>query len=221
MTPLAFTKILNSEFQLYETNQENRDFEKALSVYRERLNQFNDNSILLNAWIFLQRQEEKLLPGTIKLNLSSVNLDTYFSIHLDAITMNYDINSLYRTFPEAKQITSGELAKAINDFTGIDQTSKFRGKFLIEFLRKFLVILMNDFHSNSPVFFSTKGKTKLNLSRANIISDLSQYADTPPELIIFLRKLMHRGPNTTKFPIFIHDVSKLLQRFFTHKVGFY
>ena len=63
----------------------------------------------------------------------------------------------------------------------------FRGKQHLEFFRSFLGKLKEDRCKKSArEIFKLKGNVKLNLTKANSISELSQYAETPSCLKAFL-----------------------------------
>ncbi len=63
----------------------------------------------------------------------------------------------------------------------------FRGKQNLDFFRAFILLLRDDRGKKSGrELFLKSGKVKLQLTKANTLSELSQYADTPTCLKKFL-----------------------------------
>jgi hypothetical protein len=62
-----------------------------------------------------------------------------------------------------------------------------RGKYLLDFFRAFLEKIRSEISDGDSVVITKKIKTKLTISKNNILSDLSQYAETPTCLTKFLR----------------------------------
>jgi len=65
----------------------------------------------------------------------------------------------------------------------------FRGKFEIEFLFAFLQKLMSEANQGNYPYFTRRVKVVLFLTKRTIISDLSQYADTPNCLYNYIESL--------------------------------
>ena len=181
VTLTAFERILRDEFHLSDSDS---DRQMTIRLYEARLEEFNDATEELNAWIYLQRLAEKSQTGT-RLNLNDVNMKGLFDVKLTQVEKKYTFESLNEMFPNAAVVSKQEVAQQIVQFRGIDRTMHFRGKFLLEFLRIFIRNLTTDRVSRNRNHFSERGKVKLNLS-GNLISELTQYADTPDSLKQFL-----------------------------------
>ena len=184
VTPVVFEKILRDEFLLSESDP---DFQKTLALYNTRQEEFLDACEELNAWIYLHRQHEKSHLGP-KLNIDdSRKLKNLVRVDLDSITKEYTLSDLstHKTFTHALAISPEEVRQQVALFAHQHRIAHFRGKFLLEFLRLFLEKLKTDRVSKTGHHFSEQGKVKLALS-GNLISELSQYAETPPCLRDFL-----------------------------------
>lgn len=161
----------------------------ALNLFDTLLKEFLDASTLINAWIFLHRKHESLNPGVEKLNLNNVGFNELFKVTLSGVERLYSESSLASLFPKARTIDVEELRRYERWFQCLDRRRICRGKYLVEFLRKALEIIKADRVSTTPRWFPQKKTVKLGLSRENIISELCQYADTPPCLARFIRQL--------------------------------
>lgn len=186
--PSVLKKVLIQEFNVDELNEED-ELDKLLTLFNKMLDRVLDIMTLLNAWIALQI--EKANQGS-KLNLNNHSLDKFMKIELDLIESKYDKQKLEIIFTECISLTEEELNRKQEEFKSKDTKDKidiFRGKYLIEFLRIFLEKLKKDRESKTPKCFNQRSTVKLVLTTKNIISELSQYAETPPCLESFLSQL--------------------------------
>jgi hypothetical protein len=186
----AFKRILADEFQIPVLDPKSTDFSSIAQLYEMRLKEFNDATQELNAWIFLNRLAERADADKAKLYLNNINMNTLVDVTLDKIQQKYTIQTLPEIFKDGLTFSEAELQAQTDKFSQVDKTNVFRGKYLVEFLRLFLVQLKTDRTSSTPAYFSQKGNAKLNLSRTNLISELCQYADTPDCLRKFLAQLL-------------------------------
>ncbi len=173
----CFSKVLRSEFKLMESDE---NFERCISLYTKLQEEFHDAVELLNAWIACQRDK------STELNISDVSVSQFVHIDLDKITIRYTIDDLYTRFPKAFTISEEELDTRRSELQANVRQKSFRGKFEIEFLLAFLQKLIHEANQGNYPYFTRKVKVVLTLSKRTIISDLSQYADTPDCLYSYL-----------------------------------
>lgn len=182
-------RILRDEFFLAETDS---DFQSTINLFNLRLSEFNAASEELNAWLYLQRQAEKTTGNATKLSIrEKLKNEDLFLVNISKIDKKYSVHDLIQKFPEAPIISPEELSHQINEFRHKGGgTLNFRGKHLIFFLNRFLMGLVEDRRqkNNKRLHFTERGTVKLQLSE-NIISELSQYANTPESLYKFLVKI--------------------------------
>lgn len=183
----CFERIIKSEFGITDGVSEINPLQQCRSLYLSTQALFHDAVTELNSWIWIQRNENKGVPGS--LNLRGVKFDRFVAVGLGAVTKLYTEQELAEIFPQAPLVANARLAAKVSDFRAQDRGKLFRGKYEAEFLRLFLSKLMEDFRSQTPKHFPQRGTVKCNLSRENIISELSQYADTPDCLREYLLKL--------------------------------
>ncbi|MBE7635116.1 DUF4435 domain-containing protein [Tenacibaculum finnmarkense genomovar ulcerans] len=179
-TQCAFEKILSSELKLEEINPE---YQHSLTQFLERQKEFHSGALYLNAWIYCQRKAntDKLYLNEFKLSkiISDFSLNTLEFI-------DYDKDFLRSCLPNAVDIDDSEIQNA-KDILKTNSQQSFRGKFEIEFLYDFLTLLIMEINKKEAPFNKCK-KVSVNLSKVNILSELSQYAHTPKCLKEYIKK---------------------------------
>lgn len=181
-TNRAFARILKNEFFYQE---EDREFMDLMSKFSLRHADFHNATILLNAFLSCQRDAYNQGIGT-RLLLDNFNLSSIItSIELDATEGEYDLDDLYRIFPGAARIPEVIINERIELMSSTDMGKFFRGKFEIYFLFAFIDAINRAFN-NPALGLARRPGYKLNLSKKNVISELTQYADTNPCLIEYL-----------------------------------
>lgn len=173
----CFKNILRRGFNLEEDDE---DFDQCLQLYQNSQTEFHQNIGLLNAYIACLRENQE------KLNLKSCKLDNFIKIELDKIEATYTIDTLKTQFNSQSPPPEDRIYLKLNKLRSQNCQKSFRGKFEIEFLRKFLEKL----RENSQAYCSKKLKAKFTINSANLLSDLSQYADTPDCLKAYLTALV-------------------------------
>jgi len=181
----AFSEILKHEFMLLEIDN---DFDKCLNLFRERQKEFHNSVLLLNAWISCQRDLKHEKGIKSHLNLPDDVPKGFVSISLQQVKSNYDLENIKRKFAQAEQIEEAVLNEKINDFQTLNPQQHFRGKYELQFLRKILRSLIEDANVKSKQVYLSQ-KTHFNFDEKQLISQLQQYADTPEDLIIYMKKI--------------------------------
>ncbi len=168
----CLSRILKSELKL----DVDEDCERCTSLYTKLQQEFHDAIELLNIWIACQRDK----AAELKINTLSISkFANSVRIGLDRIQIDYTVDDLYEKFPASLPISQDELDAKRNELRSRDRQKSFRGKFEIEFFVLFLNKLVDAANQGTHPYFSQKVKVSLNVSRKTVISDLSQYADTP------------------------------------------
>jgi hypothetical protein len=177
----CFSEVLRSEFKLLESDE---NFERCVSLYIKLQEEFHNAVELLNTWIACQRDKSSPLKIPEKI------LSRFVKIDLNQITKNYGIDDLYERIKGAITISQEELDARLTELRSSTRQKSFRGKFEIEFLRKFLGKLIHEANKDNSHYFTRKVTVVLLLSEKNIISELSQYADTPDCLDSYLKSFI-------------------------------
>ena len=179
-TKCAFEKIISSELKIEETDP---NYQFCIDTFITRQKEFHQGVLYLNAWIYCQRKAEvdKLYLNEFKLNSLISNLT------LDNASFNiYDKGFLCHCLPNAIDIPDEDISIAMS-ILEIKPQEKLRGKFEIEFLYEFITLLIQSINRKDAPF-NNSTKVGLNLSKVNILSELSQYAKTPDCLKAYIKK---------------------------------
>jgi len=194
-TQKTFERIIKSEFHIVETDEK---FEKILKLFLERQNEFHHIMLDVNIWIatqnyFLYTKEERKIP------YSELGLDKILKISLQKIESKHQniIEFLENKFSESFLMKDEEINNKFQELKDIfsekDFQVIFRGKFEIDFLNKFLKLLVEKANQKDGkgldfIGINEKIKPKIKLTLNDTISNLTQYADTPSCLKEFIQK---------------------------------
>lgn len=185
----AFKRIIAAEFGLSEVTEERECYEKVFDIYRKSKEDYIKK---INGFNFLIREvrlKEQRGELSGKLNINELSLDDLVDIELGYVHKKYDESKPHTIFHSLAEDLAIPLAPSIQYFKDLSGEKWFRGKQHLEFVRNFLVKIKEDrCKKHSRTIFNAKGNVKLNLTKANSISELSQYADTPCCLKEFLEK---------------------------------
>ncbi|MEA2028460.1 MAG: DUF4435 domain-containing protein, partial [Campylobacterota bacterium] len=187
----VFQRILKSEFHLIETES---DFEKLTELFLERQNEFHHIMLNVNAWIATQNyfsytQEERNIP------YNELSIDRFVKITLEKIEVKEDnmMEFLENRFQESYKMEDSEVSIKFQELKAKlfqNTQANFRGKFELEFLKKFLTRLIEKCNQKDGCglkFIGINQKIKVQLILSDTISNLSQYADTPQCLRQFIK----------------------------------
>ncbi|MFE0341660.1 DUF4435 domain-containing protein [Priestia megaterium] len=195
ITDTAFCEFLKGELNinksLLKDDEDKIDYEIALEHFRKERTKFINNTVTLNVWYALQKNKStKVLTGH-KPNLSQIK-----SAFSKKLSFPIKVDELKTLTPHYLELTDIEMKEEENRLLR-NPLRLFRGKYYEEFLYKVLDVLITD--SNRPkLFFSKKRKVNLVIGKDNLISNLSQYADTPTCLKDYLRSRLIITENTTE-----------------------
>jgi len=164
--------------------------EEVIELYKQRLEEFNEVTEELNAWMYLQRLEEKKQKQQKKVEFNSLKLKSYINVQLDKVERRYTLNDLAKAVSGSYPLNEKDVIEQAQQFHKMDRTALFRGKCEIEFLYQFITRLQN---GPRPSFLLTVDHN-LTLSKDKSTADLSQYADTPECLNLFLSSLAKKRP---------------------------
>lgn len=176
-TDSAIKKILIGVIGLSEENQADKlDLKKVFEHIINKRNDIIKEIIYANAWYSLQVKKSKYYEEFP--NLTPIK--NYEAIkNLDKIS---DFEGLVKN---SIKLSESEIENEIKEIN-ISPVSKIRGKYLTQAL---ISIFRNVFQDagkkKDRIFFSKKRKIHINLS--DIICELSSYADTPQELLSYIK----------------------------------
>lgn len=181
----AFTRILNYAFGI---NCNCSDFIRCMEDYKRSMEAFHGQVLILNAWIKAQRVKE-LKTGKRQLELSNFKISKCFqTLAIDKVCVKQAINKEYlqECFPDLCIIENTEIEKYVSELKQTNLQRTLRGKYELEFLRKIIDDLKNK--NKNGEYFSERNECIKIDPNVDPLLLLSQCADTPENLIIFLKQ---------------------------------
>jgi hypothetical protein len=182
-TENVLSRILKNEFMLLEIDEE---YKEIMTLFNQNQEQFHNSIKLFNAWYATAKQKAKQNNTIVNVSLNDKFPKDFVLIKIGNITSNYNLSDILEKFPDSIQITEEELAPKLKYFEENSNTYIFRGKYEIEFFQLFLKYLIEDANKNNTII---KSKTKFNIDNAQILSQLSQYSETPNCLKDYITKI--------------------------------
>lgn len=175
----TFKNILHKEFGI---NVIDKDFKKCLQDFRSRKKEFNSEIIILNAWLYYQKDKMKE-EGYVNISYQNLKINRFFDIKIDSFTIKKKMTKelLKKEYKESYDINELDLLKYRNKL--VDE-NLLRGKYQIEFLKSILNDLI-DKNKKRRYFENHIESVNLN-PNINFLGSFSVYADTPKSLIEFL-----------------------------------
>ena len=183
-------RVLTAEFGVSEFSDERSCYEKVIREFSERRSEY---VLAISGFNFLVR-ELRLMEssGSLdgRMNINNLSISDLIDLELgECVSKKYDEFSPRKLFPELPEELELSLSRSEEFFRDKDLNLWFRGKNHLEFIRVFLCKLKEDrCRKNDRVVFNKKGNVKLQITKVNCISELSQYADTPECLRVFLEE---------------------------------
>jgi hypothetical protein len=200
LTIATVASIISAEFGLSEFGEHSADYTKCLQAYSKALDNFCECVQYFNYYAKAHRIMERDEKKRKRLNINNVKVNDLVCIDLHNVRINYDPTKPELLFRDGQDLVveAEAYGEARTSLPRELWKLRFRGKQQLEFLRVYLTKLKADRCCDSPKFFEKKGNVRLALSKENCISELSQYAETPSCLRLFLTNLASKPqPNLT------------------------
>ena len=183
----AFKRILSAEFGINDSHESEQCYLNAIEIFKKTKSSYLESIKPFNTLIRELRNMENIGGLNTRLNINNINFNSLVKIKLGSVDKLYDETFPNSLFSELDNNIKVDLEASEKHFTNWDGELWFRGKQNLEFFRIFLYILKEDrCKKKNRTIFKNKGNLKLNLTKGNCISELSQYADTPSCLTNFL-----------------------------------
>lgn len=177
-TNSAIKRILIGVIGISEENEDdNLDFKVVYNHITSIRDKIIEEIIYANAWYSLQIKKSKHSVEHTQMS----NIKEYSNIKNIC-----QIQVLEKLVKNSLEINESEINKEIENLR-LNPVSKIRGKYFTQALTPvFRDVFQDAGKKYNRKYFSKKRKIHANLS--DIISELSAYADTPPELISYIRE---------------------------------
>jgi hypothetical protein len=179
----VLSRILKNEFMLHEVDAE---FKSIMTIFKQNQDEFHNSIKLFNAWYATAKEKAKINNTIVNVSLNDKFPKDFAIIKIGNIKSNYTLNDILTKYPDSIQITEDELNLKLDYFSENCCTCLFRGKYEIEFFHLFLKYLIEDANIKNVIL---KKKVKFSVDGAQILSQLSQYSETPECLIEYLTKI--------------------------------
>lgn len=174
----VFSRIIQAEFGL---NQTDPDYLKCLEIYRNRIKEFNSLIVTFNAIVKYQHQ----FAPEIVCNFSGICTSHLVCITLNCVSKSRRHDEKIETLMSQLSVSSESISKIVQDLLAEEKPHLvFRGKNQLDFMVDIIRILKEENRARS-FFAEEHNNVNITLSK-NRLSELSQYAVTPTELIEFI-----------------------------------
>ncbi|GJD76586.1 DUF4435 domain-containing protein [Methylobacterium goesingense] len=171
--------------------------EDLIRDYQELQEKFHQAVSLFNHWGWVQRHMPR--PGSLDLDKFDFDIHCESDFDSKTIVPRYTLSDLNDLAKDRSPVTAGEIAVASAWFQTRAAKSSYRGKQEVSFLYWFLQNLISK-GTAAQKPFSKKMPCSKRVSKKELISELTNYAETPPELMDFIRRrrdVFLQGTSTT------------------------
>lgn len=173
----VLSQILKCEFDLLPSENQ---YSIILDLFEKEQQIFHDVIMEFNAWYACLKK---------KTSNTGVSLDDNFpkdfiTLNIGGIVKKYNLSDIENKYSESIKITQQEVSDATLSLK-CNPSVYLRGKYEMQFLNTFLNFLVEDANVKTKRKYTQK-KTAFKVDRAIMISQLSQYAISPPCLIEYI-----------------------------------
>ncbi|WP_417316403.1 DUF4435 domain-containing protein [Cycloclasticus pugetii] len=186
----SLRRILSAEFNLTDCHEDGDCYDSVIREFENILSRFVDLIIPFNALIRELRIMESNGDLEGRLNINNLKFDELIDVDISgspSLIKKYDEERPHSIFPELAEDLSVDISSSVEHLSASSGLQWLRGKQNLEFFRTFLTQLKNDRCKKADRrIFKNRGNVKLQLTKGNCISELSQYADTPECLKLYI-----------------------------------
>lgn len=174
-------KILETEYEIDPVGDKEL-FDKTMSLYKLRLDQFHQAVVKLNAWYACLVSDKGLSRDGVNLGKKFPTDLLKYSIDKD-ITATYTLQDIEKKFPKASKLDCSLIASKEKELIG--KPYLLRGKYEIEFLIKFIKFLNKDAGTVGRQF--TKKSKNFSFNDDGVLTSLAPYSYVPNSLKLYIR----------------------------------
>ncbi|WP_439253910.1 DUF4435 domain-containing protein [Pseudomonas monteilii] len=186
---MCLVGILSAEFRVTDFNEMASEYAACIDLFQKRMVEVCECLLSFNIWGKGRALMERDGKGVPKVYLNDATIDKLIHLDLASCTILYDPNDISSLLRKSSNddFCAVAIAEATSSFENVNRMLRYRGKQQIEAFRRFLSALRHDFVTGGGVVFKKKGKLKMEFDDSkDLLSELSQYADTPDCLRRFL-----------------------------------
>ncbi|MBD2570857.1 DUF4435 domain-containing protein [Anabaena lutea] len=192
----VFKEILKNEFHLSEVSDP--AFQVCITLFKDRQEEFHQATTLFNAWYACLVEIRNTTGKEIGVNLDDKFPKNFIDLTLESVSVNYDLEKIKQTFPQALEVSENILNAKITEFIDCQHCKVFRGKYEMWFLLVFLRLILRD-SNKSQLFITEKlsftfnnDYTSLNpiLTNEQALTAFNGYAETHESLNVYLTQVI-------------------------------
>lgn len=173
------SNIIESEFSI---NKAEEDHKKSIELFKKMLTEFNDIMLDFNSLVYLKAKKNINCDG---ISASDIKTNQLVSINDGKVELHKNHLNMIEKYKSSLKISNEELHQGKEELKMIgDYNNTFRGKNQFYFLIKFINYLKL-LHNNGDFFCRKRKAVKIVIDN-NGLSQLSQYAVFPDDLIKFI-----------------------------------
>ncbi|WP_106803453.1 DUF4435 domain-containing protein [Pseudomonas sp. S5D5] len=188
----CLNRILSAEFNVTDCNDLASEHSLCIKLFNERMSEAANHALAFNAWAMSRSIMVRDNKPPIRIFLNDVQSCDLVDLSLKTCTLKYDpnnVNSLFKKLDNS-MLDQNSLSEALQFLSNSDPIKKYRGKQQLQIFKSFLKALKADYSAAGNIIFNKKNKLKIEIEneKLDILSTLSQYAQTPDCLRTFLHK---------------------------------
>ena len=179
-------KTLSAEFNIKPENELKHLHDRYTRLFQKTQEEFIAETKEFNIWAKTNYIMEKNGPP-LKMSIKSIKTNELLDITLENVKANYNPNDISSVFAHLNNsdLCPTSYQEATSKLSEQDPKLSFRGKNCADFMRLYLLAIKSEIHT-LEFKENEKPTIRINFSKDNFLSEVSQYADTPPCLIRFL-----------------------------------
>lgn len=173
--------LLRAEFKC-TNGDDDAECQAALALFEKCQVDFKESIADANRLIFYARTKQHELHGIEE------SIGKYVDIRLSGVEANVDRTTLFGLIRFRENPDWTDVDAIAPDFTQLDPTSNWRGKFWLAYFRKFLTLLKDDRCSATPSVFRQQAKVRFD-PNGEIIRSLALLCEIPQCLVTFVQSI--------------------------------
>ena len=186
VSEITLKSILTDEFRC-TADTDHR--EHLLNLFQQVLTQFNDCMTDANRRLFFASSLDLRGPGI------EDRINRYVAISYDKVISKHNHSDLVNLIKLNREPTSDEIQSLDTQFSKLDPILDYRGKFLISFIKFWLMSLADESSTGNQILFPRPQSVRYNSEVTMSLRSLATRSQTPTHLEKFIRQM--RSPSLT------------------------
>ncbi|MEO7211827.1 DUF4435 domain-containing protein [Mucilaginibacter sp.] len=189
---IAIVEVL---IDCFGVERDSWDLKTCLSIYNNLLNEFNQTTLLLNAWLssYADLRERGIVNKRLKIDSTmNTSLDNIVKGDLSSIKPIANTSSLVnieQLFSCIGVVDIAVVKKKVTEFGTCNKRAVFRGKFQMKFLNSFFKQFKVLVATKNNGLLSKEYHNKFEFEYSSLPVLLNSYAVTPSNLIDYIKRI--------------------------------